>query len=55
MPQLNPAPWFATLLFSWLILLALVLPKILSFTIPADTLPQRSASMVKPTWTWKWS
>nr|YP_009692499.1 ATP synthase subunit 8 [Asterorhombus intermedius]QEH58976.1 ATP synthase subunit 8 [Asterorhombus intermedius] len=55
MPQLNPAPWFAILVFSWLILLTLVISKVLNFILPCDTLPQQTASMHKPTWTWQWS
>nr|YP_004733476.1 ATP synthase F0 subunit 8 [Bunocephalus coracoideus]BAK42320.1 ATPase subunit 8 [Bunocephalus coracoideus] len=54
MPQLNPAPWFAILLFSWLIFLTVIPPKVLShnFTNELTTLSVKS---LKPkTWNWPW-
>nr|YP_009516312.1 ATP synthase F0 subunit 8 [Hyporhamphus quoyi]AYD91080.1 ATP synthase F0 subunit 8 [Hyporhamphus quoyi] len=40
MPQLNPAPWFAILVFSWLIFLTVIPPKVLAHSFPNEPTPQ---------------
>nr|ASK09406.1 ATP synthase F0 subunit 8 [Acentrogobius viridipunctatus] len=40
MPQLNPAPWLAILVFSELVFLTVVVPKTLSHTFPNSPTPQ---------------
>nr|YP_009024534.1 ATP synthase F0 subunit 8 [Ciconia nigra]AAT72182.1 ATP synthase F0 subunit 8 [Ciconia nigra]AHH80553.1 ATPase subunit 8 [Ciconia nigra]AUW55345.1 ATP synthase F0 subunit 8 [Ciconia nigra]QGM79900.1 ATP synthase F0 subunit 8 [Ciconia nigra] len=54
MPQLNPSPWFSVMLLSWLILLLIIQPKLLSFTTtnqPSNTLPTTTKTT---SWTWPW-
>nr|YP_138257.1 ATP synthase F0 subunit 8 [Bombina fortinuptialis]AAT07838.1 ATP synthase subunit 8 [Bombina fortinuptialis] len=55
MPQLNPGPWFAILIFSWLILLTIFPQKVtkhLSMNEPATQTTEKS----KPTpWPWPWT
>nr|YP_007475245.1 ATP synthase F0 subunit 8 [Oxyurichthys formosanus]AGC93479.1 ATP synthase F0 subunit 8 [Oxyurichthys formosanus] len=54
MPQLNPAPWFAILVFSWLVFLTIVVPKVLSHTIPNEPVPQDSDTLETTAWPWPW-
>nr|YP_009543426.1 ATP synthase F0 subunit 8 [Gobiopterus lacustris]AYU71245.1 ATP synthase F0 subunit 8 [Gobiopterus lacustris] len=54
MPQLNPAPWLMIFLFSWLILLTVVIPKTLSHSFPAEPTPLSSKAQETTPWTWPW-
>nr|YP_001491361.1 ATP synthase F0 subunit 8 [Trixiphichthys weberi]BAF51885.1 ATPase subunit 8 [Trixiphichthys weberi] len=54
MPQLNPAPWFAILVFSWLVFLTIFPPKVLSHTYPNEPSPQSTDTTKTDTWTWPW-
>nr|WNH22938.1 ATP synthase F0 subunit 8 [Scophthalmus aquosus] len=54
MPQLHPAPWFAVLTITWLVLLAVIVPKIIIFIFPNNVTPQSSESTKNPTWSWPW-
>nr|QAT19487.1 ATPase subunit 8 [Hoplias malabaricus] len=54
MPQLNPAPWFAILVFSWLVLLTIIPSKVLKHTFNNEP---TSVSAEKPKtepWNWPW-
>nr|USU82209.1 ATPase subunit 8 [Ictalurus balsanus]USU82212.1 ATPase subunit 8 [Ictalurus balsanus]USU82215.1 ATPase subunit 8 [Ictalurus balsanus]USU82218.1 ATPase subunit 8 [Ictalurus balsanus]USU82221.1 ATPase subunit 8 [Ictalurus balsanus] len=54
MPQLNPSPWFAILVFSWLIFLTIIPNKILNHT-PTNEITALSAEKLKSdTWNWPW-
>nr|BAK42567.1 ATPase subunit 8 [Tetranematichthys quadrifilis] len=54
MPQLNPAPWFAILVFAWLIFLAVIPPKVLNH-LPTNEITAPSAENLKSnTWNWPW-
>nr|YP_009112152.1 ATP synthase F0 subunit 8 [Macropodus opercularis]AIY51572.1 ATP synthase F0 subunit 8 [Macropodus opercularis]AJJ48701.1 ATP synthase F0 subunit 8 [Macropodus opercularis]ASL06244.1 ATP synthase F0 subunit 8 [Macropodus chinensis] len=54
MPQLNPAPWFAILFFSWFIFLTIIPQKVMAHTFPHEpTLPNSKKSMTEP-WNWPW-
>nr|YP_009681734.1 ATP synthase F0 subunit 8 [Sicyopterus parvei]QDP13427.1 ATP synthase F0 subunit 8 [Sicyopterus parvei]QDP13440.1 ATP synthase F0 subunit 8 [Sicyopterus parvei] len=48
MPQLNPAPWFAILVFSWLVFLTIVVPKFLTTPSPMN-LPPKALKSPKQT------
>nr|BAW88929.1 ATPase subunit 8 [Danionella dracula] len=54
MPQLNPAPWFMILVFSWFVFLTIIPTKVLGHVQPNEpTLPdvkQHHSS----SWTWPW-
>nr|NP_443597.1 ATP synthase F0 subunit 8 [Beryx splendens]YP_003434420.1 ATP synthase F0 subunit 8 [Beryx mollis]ABI85283.1 ATP synthase F0 subunit 8 [Beryx mollis]ABK92194.1 ATP synthase F0 subunit 8 [Beryx splendens]BAB70291.1 ATPase subunit 8 [Beryx splendens] len=55
MPQLNPAPWFAILIFSWLIFLTFLPPKVLAHTFPNELTTQSTESPNTQAWNWPWS
>nr|YP_009681643.1 ATP synthase F0 subunit 8 [Sicyopterus eudentatus]QDP13063.1 ATP synthase F0 subunit 8 [Sicyopterus eudentatus]QDP13076.1 ATP synthase F0 subunit 8 [Sicyopterus eudentatus]QDP13089.1 ATP synthase F0 subunit 8 [Sicyopterus eudentatus]QDP13102.1 ATP synthase F0 subunit 8 [Sicyopterus eudentatus] len=54
MPQLNPAPWFAILVFSWLVFLTIAVPKVLNYTFPNEPTPQSTQVPKTDPWTWPW-
>nr|QUJ18492.1 ATP synthase protein 8 [Pomacentrus milleri] len=54
MPQLNPEPWFAILVFSWLIFLTVIPPKVLAYTSPNDPTHQSAGKPEADPWTWPW-
>nr|YP_010235102.1 ATP synthase F0 subunit 8 [Treron curvirostra]QTC30674.1 ATP synthase F0 subunit 8 [Treron curvirostra] len=55
MPQLNPSPWFFTLLLSWLVFSLIIQPKLLSFT-PTNPPSNKLLLTTKTTpWTWPWT
>nr|YP_009632695.1 ATP synthase F0 subunit 8 [Etheostoma flabellare]QBY36071.1 ATP synthase F0 subunit 8 [Etheostoma flabellare]QBY36084.1 ATP synthase F0 subunit 8 [Etheostoma flabellare]UZC55266.1 ATP synthase subunit 8 [Etheostoma flabellare] len=54
MPQLNPSPWFAILVFTWLIFLVIVPTKILAHTYPNEPTSQSTEKPKTEPWTWPW-
>nr|BAK42333.1 ATPase subunit 8 [Cetopsidium sp. NM-2010] len=54
MPQLNPAPWFAILVFSWLIFLTVIPHKILNHTFNNEILASDTKKLKTETWNWPW-
>nr|YP_009048982.1 ATP synthase F0 subunit 8 [Plectorhinchus cinctus]AID69713.1 ATPase subunit 8 [Plectorhinchus cinctus] len=54
MPQLNPSPWFAILVFSWLVFLTVLPPKVMAHTYPNDPSPQASKKLETGSWNWPW-
>nr|YP_010892909.1 ATP synthase F0 subunit 8 [Tandanus tandanus]WJQ22743.1 ATP synthase F0 subunit 8 [Tandanus tandanus] len=54
MPQLNPAPWLAILLFSWFVFLTVIPSKVLkhSFTNEITALSTKTPTL--HTWNWPW-
>nr|NP_740066.1 ATP synthase F0 subunit 8 [Caranx melampygus]YP_009234291.1 ATP synthase F0 subunit 8 [Caranx tille]YP_010172991.1 ATP synthase F0 subunit 8 [Caranx crysos]WNH17165.1 ATP synthase F0 subunit 8 [Caranx sexfasciatus]WNH19479.1 ATP synthase F0 subunit 8 [Caranx caballus]AHA41592.1 ATP synthase F0 subunit 8 [Caranx melampygus]AMB65159.1 ATP synthase F0 subunit 8 [Caranx tille]QSH90817.1 ATP synthase F0 subunit 8 [Caranx crysos] len=54
MPQLNPAPWFAILTFSWLIFLTVLPSKVMSHTYPNEPTPQSTEKPKTEAWSWPW-
>nr|AAP75335.1 ATP synthase 8 [Chrysiptera rex]AAP75337.1 ATP synthase 8 [Chrysiptera rex] len=54
MPQLNPAPWFAILLFSWLIFLAIIPLKIMAHTSPNEAALECIEALKAEPWAWPW-
>nr|YP_002587005.1 ATP synthase F0 subunit 8 [Pseudolabrus eoethinus]ACB12503.1 ATPase subunit 8 [Pseudolabrus eoethinus] len=55
MPQLNPSPWFAILLFSWLVFLIVIPPKVAAYTFPNELTAQSTQTPTTEPWTWPWS
>nr|WPM97869.1 ATP synthase F0 subunit 8 [Argyropelecus hemigymnus] len=53
MPQLNPTPWFAILIFSWFIYLSIMLPKTLAHTFHGKPLHGIYETRTR-TRTWYW-
>nr|BAR45853.1 adenosine triphosphatase subunit 8 [Lestidium atlanticum] len=54
MPQLNPSPWFAILVFAWAIFLVVIPPKVLSHVYPYDPAAQNVEKPVHASWSWPW-
>nr|YP_010957060.1 ATP synthase F0 subunit 8 [Naucrates ductor]WMY90322.1 ATP synthase F0 subunit 8 [Naucrates ductor] len=54
MPQLNPAPWFAILTFSWLVFLIVIPPKVTAHNFPNEPTPQSTEKPKATPWTWPW-
>nr|YP_009128533.1 ATP synthase F0 subunit 8 [Sinobdella sinensis]YP_009154857.1 ATP synthase F0 subunit 8 [Macrognathus aculeatus]AHA12484.1 ATP synthase F0 subunit 8 [Macrognathus aculeatus]AJP76440.1 ATP synthase F0 subunit 8 [Sinobdella sinensis]ALK27140.1 ATP synthase F0 subunit 8 [Macrognathus aculeatus]QVY58587.1 ATP synthase F0 subunit 8 [Sinobdella sinensis] len=54
MPQLNPAPWFAILIFSWLIFLTIITTKTTTHTYPNELSPQDKKAFKTESWNWPW-
>nr|YP_009232313.1 ATPase subunit 8 [Lagocephalus inermis]ADN96610.1 ATP synthase F0 subunit 8 [Lagocephalus inermis]AMA21300.1 ATPase subunit 8 [Lagocephalus inermis] len=54
MPQLNPAPWFAIMMFSWLVFLIVLPPKIMAHLFPNEATSQSAQTPKTKTWTWPW-
>nr|QUB02925.1 ATP synthase F0 subunit 8 [Parachiloglanis hodgarti] len=54
MPQLNPAPWFAILMFSWLIFLTVIPNKVLSHKFTNEIITLDSEKLKSNTWNWPW-
>nr|YP_001491426.1 ATP synthase F0 subunit 8 [Doederleinia berycoides]BAF51950.1 ATPase subunit 8 [Doederleinia berycoides] len=54
MPQLNPVPWFAILMFSWLIFLTVVPPKVLGHVSLNDFVLQSIKAFKTASWNWPW-
>nr|AAX77324.1 ATPase 8 [Cottus sp. UAIC 11013.06]ABY58394.1 ATPase 8 [Cottus carolinae]ABY58396.1 ATPase 8 [Cottus carolinae]ABY58398.1 ATPase 8 [Cottus carolinae]ABY58400.1 ATPase 8 [Cottus carolinae] len=54
MPQLNPTPWFAILVFSWLVFLTIIPPKVMTHTFPNEPTLQSTKSPKTESWTWPW-
>nr|YP_009059601.1 ATP synthase F0 subunit 8 [Brycon orbignyanus]AIN79130.1 ATP synthase F0 subunit 8 [Brycon orbignyanus]ARS00865.1 ATP synthase F0 subunit 8 [Brycon orbignyanus] len=53
MPQLNPAPWFSILVFSWLILL-IIPSKVLKYTFNYNPMAANKKGVQKDSWIWPW-
>nr|WEV87625.1 ATP synthase F0 subunit 8 [Correlophus ciliatus] len=53
MPQLNPAPWFLTLLTAWVILMFMLIPKLLKTHLLTSP-EQDSDTKTNRPWTWPW-
>nr|YP_008144925.1 ATP synthase F0 subunit 8 [Psenes pellucidus]AGO20420.1 ATPase subunit 8 [Psenes pellucidus]WMI34862.1 ATP synthase F0 subunit 8 [Psenes pellucidus] len=54
MPQLNPAPWLAILVFSWLVFLIIIIPKVMAHTYPNEPTPQSAEKTKGEPWNWPW-
>nr|YP_009332568.1 ATP synthase F0 subunit 8 [Hemigobius hoevenii]AHH93095.1 ATP synthase F0 subunit 8 [Hemigobius hoevenii] len=54
MPQLNPSPWFAILVFSWLVFLTMLFQKTLNHTFPNEPAPQSTQTAKTNSWSWPW-
>nr|BBD13969.1 ATPase subunit 8 [Stethojulis strigiventer] len=54
MPQLNPSPWLGILLFSWLIFLTIIPPKVMSHTFPNEPATRSTRTPIMHSWAWPW-
>nr|AYN50510.1 ATP synthase F0 subunit 8 [Probosciger aterrimus goliath] len=55
MPQLNPNLWFSIMITSWLTLLLIIQPKMLSFISTNPPINKTPSSIKTNPWTWPWS
>nr|YP_009947203.1 ATP synthase F0 subunit 8 [Sternoptyx diaphana]QOH91616.1 ATP synthase F0 subunit 8 [Sternoptyx diaphana]WNH38354.1 ATP synthase F0 subunit 8 [Sternoptyx diaphana] len=53
MPQLDPGPWFSTLLFSWAVFMAVIPPKVMAYELPYEPVLDIEKVEVK-SWNWQW-
>nr|BBB04433.1 ATPase subunits 8 [Ratabulus megacephalus]BBM90021.1 ATPase subunits 8 [Ratabulus megacephalus] len=54
MPQLNPGPWFAILLYAWLIFVVVIPSKVMAHLYPNDPAYQNAKNSPTPPWSWPW-
>nr|WNH22353.1 ATP synthase F0 subunit 8 [Heteropriacanthus cruentatus] len=54
MPQLNPEPWMAILVYSWLVLMVMMPPKVLAHIFPNEPAPLSVKASYAQSWTWPW-
>nr|YP_009431892.1 ATP synthase F0 subunit 8 [Johnius carouna]ATA66316.1 ATP synthase F0 subunit 8 [Johnius carouna] len=54
MPQLNPSPWLAIMMLSWLTFLIIVPPKIMTHLYPNGFVSRSSEELKMSTWNWPW-
>nr|YP_009048800.1 ATP synthase F0 subunit 8 [Protonibea diacanthus]AID52400.1 ATP synthase F0 subunit 8 [Protonibea diacanthus] len=54
MPQLNPSPWLAIMIFSWLTFLIIIPPKIMAHIMPNEPASQDPGKSKMDTWNWPW-
>nr|QUO98650.1 ATP synthase subunit 8 [Oryzias uwai] len=55
MPQLNPAPWFTVLVFTWLVFLIVIPQKVLAHKFPNEPASQNVQKTKSEFWPWPWS
>nr|YP_002317211.1 ATP synthase F0 subunit 8 [Aulichthys japonicus]BAG83083.1 ATPase subunit 8 [Aulichthys japonicus]BBU25674.1 ATPase subunit 8 [Aulichthys japonicus] len=54
MPQLDPSPWFAMLVFSWLVFLIIIPPKVLAHVFSNEPALKDAKKTSTNPWTWPW-
>nr|YP_001650740.1 ATP synthase F0 subunit 8 [Macroramphosus scolopax]BAF75007.1 ATPase subunit 8 [Macroramphosus scolopax] len=54
MPQLDPSPWFAILVFSWVIFITIIPPKIMAHIFPNEPTSQSAEAPKTEPWNWPW-
>nr|YP_002317315.1 ATP synthase F0 subunit 8 [Culaea inconstans]BAG83057.1 ATPase subunit 8 [Culaea inconstans] len=54
MPQLNPSPWFIMLIFSWMIFLVIIPPKVMAHIFSNEPAMQSTKKHFTDPWTWPW-
>nr|WNH23948.1 ATP synthase F0 subunit 8 [Prionotus stearnsi] len=54
MPQLSPSPWFAILVFSWLVFLVVLPPKVTAHQYPGEPALSSTNKPKTEPWPWPW-
>nr|YP_005087612.1 ATP synthase F0 subunit 8 [Sundasalanx sp. Chao Phraya]BAL43691.1 ATPase subunits 8 [Sundasalanx sp. Chao Phraya] len=54
MPQLNPAPWFAIFIFTWLVFLTVIPPKVMAHTFNNEPNTMGAEKATPEPWNWPW-
>nr|YP_009387960.1 ATP synthase F0 subunit 8 [Dussumieria elopsoides]BAX73586.1 ATPase subunit 8 [Dussumieria elopsoides] len=55
MPQLNPAPWFLILVFSWIVFLTVLPPKVMAHEFNNEPTTMGAQKSKPNLWNWSWS
>nr|YP_010451219.1 ATP synthase F0 subunit 8 [Hippocampus bargibanti]UTV01000.1 ATP synthase F0 subunit 8 [Hippocampus bargibanti] len=55
MPQLNPSPWLAILLYTWLVFSIMIPPKVMAHKHLNEPTPLNTKLMKTTSWNWQWS
>nr|YP_003227096.1 ATP synthase F0 subunit 8 [Lagocephalus lunaris]ACX33658.1 ATP synthase F0 subunit 8 [Lagocephalus lunaris] len=55
MPQLDPAPWFAIMAFSWLTFITILPLKTMAHQSPNEVTSQSTQTPKTKIWTWPWA
>nr|ASW34698.1 ATP synthase F0 subunit 8 [Quedenfeldtia trachyblepharus]ASW34711.1 ATP synthase F0 subunit 8 [Quedenfeldtia trachyblepharus] len=53
MPQLDPAPWFTTMMMTWLVLSLMLMPKLTRTQLITPS-PLHHTTKSKTHWPWPW-
>nr|ABA11026.1 ATPase subunit 8 [Calotomus carolinus]ABA11030.1 ATPase subunit 8 [Calotomus carolinus]ABA11032.1 ATPase subunit 8 [Calotomus carolinus]ABA11034.1 ATPase subunit 8 [Calotomus carolinus]ABA11036.1 ATPase subunit 8 [Calotomus carolinus] len=54
MPQLNPYPWLKIMVYTWMLLMIILPPKVISFLYSKDPITKKSKEPKGPPWSWPW-
>nr|YP_008815313.1 ATP synthase F0 subunit 8 [Odontobutis sinensis]AGT79964.1 ATP synthase F0 subunit 8 [Odontobutis sinensis]QYK91613.1 ATP synthase F0 subunit 8 [Odontobutis sinensis]QYK91626.1 ATP synthase F0 subunit 8 [Odontobutis sinensis] len=54
MPQLDPAPWFMILVFTWLVFITILPSKVLTRISPNKLAQQNTQKFKTKFWDWPW-
>nr|YP_001491504.1 ATP synthase F0 subunit 8 [Chaetodontoplus septentrionalis]BAF80419.1 ATPase subunit 8 [Chaetodontoplus septentrionalis] len=54
MPQLNPRPWMAILMFTWVVFLTVIPTKIIEHCFPNEQIDSAPMFSEPDTWLWPW-
>nr|YP_003345246.1 ATP synthase F0 subunit 8 [Nemichthys scolopaceus]BAI53319.1 ATPase subunit 8 [Nemichthys scolopaceus] len=54
MPQLDPAPWFMILMFSWTVFLTILPTKIMAYVYNNEPSHQSAEKPKLTPWNWPW-
>nr|AAP41223.1 ATPase subunit 8 [Belone belone] len=54
MPQLNPSPWFAILMFTWLVFLTIITQKVKAHMFLNEPTSQSTEKPKTESWNWPW-
>nr|ACO93024.1 ATPase subunit 8 [Garrulax canorus canorus]ACO93026.1 ATPase subunit 8 [Garrulax canorus canorus]ACO93028.1 ATPase subunit 8 [Garrulax canorus canorus]ACO93073.1 ATPase subunit 8 [Garrulax canorus canorus] len=55
MPQLNPAPWFFTMVCTWLTFALIIQPKLLTFVSANPPSSKTTTTHSTTPWNWPWT
>nr|YP_008758489.1 ATP synthase F0 subunit 8 [Somniosus pacificus]YP_009905841.1 ATP synthase F0 subunit 8 [Somniosus microcephalus]AQT26234.1 ATP synthase F0 subunit 8 [Somniosus microcephalus]QLI52397.1 ATP synthase F0 subunit 8 [Somniosus microcephalus]BAO02769.1 ATP synthase F0 subunit 8 [Somniosus pacificus] len=55
MPQLNPHPWFAILMFSWIFFLAILPKKVMTHLFNNEPTTKSAEKPKTEPWNWPWT
>nr|YP_009001950.1 ATP synthase F0 subunit 8 [Colistium nudipinnis]AFH09377.1 ATP synthase F0 subunit 8 [Colistium nudipinnis] len=54
MPQLNPAPWLAILIFTWIVFVLVMPEMVMKYSFPNEMTVQSAKAFGTEAWNWPW-